>query len=265
MLSWFRFPVPQNQQVILYFCPVGKLKELYKRNIYGIIGTLVFHILLFSLFLLADVEMKGILQEEEVLIELPELLPEEKQETPEEQDIEPISNETSAQLSETQSSQTTVASNKLAKNDKFFDENYMKELDDAQKLVTDVNNQLSKEKVNLEDIKMPVRTTEGMNPDSIGNSVYTGESNIVYYLENRYHQSLPIPIYLTKQGGKIIVDISVNRQGRVIFAEPQKTSGIRDEQLYMYAKAAASRTIFNVDPNAPEPQKGTIHYTFVAQ
>lgn len=249
---------------------MGKFYETYKRNIYGVIGTLVFHILLITVFLLADIERKGNLQEEELLIELPELIaepeiPEEEQEKQELQENESKPNEASSPLSEPQNNQTNAASNRLAQNDKFFDEDYMKEVEDAKKLVSDVNNQLAKEKVNLEDIKMPVRSTEGMNPDSIGNSVYTGESNIVYYLEKRYHRSLPIPVYLTKRGGKIIVDISVDRQGRVISAEPQKTPGINDEQLYMYAKAAASRTVFNSDPKAPEPQRGTIHYTFVSQ
>ncbi len=249
---------------------MGKLYKIYKRNIYGIIGTLVFHILLFSVFLLADVERKGNLQEEELLIELPELItepeiPKEELETQEQQESEPVSNEASAPLSETQNNQTNVASNKLAQNDDFFDDDYLNEVEDAKQLVSDVNNQLSKEKVNFEDIKMPVRTTEGMNPDSIGNTVYTGESNIVYYLENRFHRSLPIPVYLTKQGGKVVVDITVNRQGKVIEAEPQKANNIQNEQLYMYAKAAALRTVFNIDLNATDPQHGTIHYTFVAQ
>ena len=230
----------------------------------------MFHILLIAIFLVAGIEKKGNLQEEELLIELPELMadqviPEEEQEEQEMMEKEATPNEASSPQSETQSSRTNIASNRLAQNDKFFDDDYMKEVEDAQKLVSDVNSQLSKEKVKLEDIKMPVRTTEGMNPDSIGNSVYTGESNIVYYLENRFHRSLPIPVYLTKRGGKIIVDITVDRQGRVTSAEPQKSPGINDEQLYLYAKAAASRTVFNSDPKAPEPQRGTIHYTFVPQ
>jgi hypothetical protein len=104
-----------------------------------------------------------------------------------------------------------------------------------------------------------------MDRDSIENVVYTGESNIVYYLENRYHVSLPIPVYLTQSGGLIVVDIAVNRQGRVIEAEPRENPSIRDDQIYLYAKAAATRTIFNADPDAPNPQKGTIHYTFVPQ
>ena len=73
----------------------------------------------------------------------------------------------------------------------------------------------------MDDIKMPVETTEGMNPDSIKNIIYTGESNIVYYLENRYHLSLPIPVYLTQGGGKIIIEIVVDRQGKVIQATPK--------------------------------------------
>lgn len=214
--------------------------------------------------------MKGDFQEEELFIELPELMIEEEeleeeQEIQEQQESQPTSNEASSALAEEQSNRTTLPSNRIAQNDKFFDEDYMQEVEDAKKLVSNVNNQLAKEKTDWEDIKMPVRINERVNPDSIGNEVYTGDSNIIYYLEGRVHQSLPIPVYLTRYGGKVVVDIVVNRRGTVISAEPQKSSSIRNEQLYLYAKAAASRTIFNADPNAPEPQKGTIHYTFVPQ
>lgn len=211
--------------------------------------------------------MKGTVQEEELLIEFPDLLPEPEieEEVADQQEGEPLTNEASSPLTETQSNRTNIASNRLAQTEEFFDEDYMREVEAAKQLVSDVNNQLSKEKVNLEDIEMPVQTTEGMDPDSIENVVYTGESNIVYYLENRYHLSLPIPVYLTQSGGLIVVDIVVNRQGRVTEAEPRNNPSIRDDQIYLYAKAAASRTIFNADPDAPNPQKGTIYYTFVAQ
>jgi len=147
----------------------------------------------------------------------------------------------------------------------FFDDDYLKELNDAKKLASNVNDQLAKEKVKLEDIKMPVETTEGMNPDSIKNIVYSGESNIVYYLENRYHTSLPIPIYLAQGGGKVIIEITVDQNGKVIQAKLQSGQRIKDEQLINYATSAALQTLFNADSNAPSPQKGTIHYNFVAQ
>lgn len=245
---------------------MGKLYKIYKRNVYGVMGTLIFHILLVSLFLLADIDKKGTVQEEELLIEFPDLLPEpETEEETAEQESEPLTNEISSPLSESQSNRTNIASNPLAKTDEFFDNDYMREVEAARQLVSDVNNQLSKEAVNLDDIEMPVNTTEGQDPETIENVVYTGESNIVYYLENRYHVRLPIPVYLAQSGGIIIVDIAVNREGRVIEAEPRKNPAVRDDQIYLYAKAAASRTVFNADPDAPNPQRGTIHYTFVAQ
>lgn len=246
---------------------MGKLYKIYKRNIYGVIGTLVFHIMLFSVFLLAEVDMKGSFREEELLIEFPDLLPEEEiyEDEPAQDESEPLPSEASVASQETQSSRTNIASNRLSQEDEFFDEDYLREVEAARQLVSDVNNQLAKEPVKLEDIQMPVQTTEGMNPDSIKNVIYTGESNIVYYLENRYHVRLPIPVYLAQGGGLVVVDIAVNRQGKVIQAEPRSNPAIRDEQIYLYAKAAASRTIFNADPSAPEPQKGTIHYTFIAQ
>lgn len=231
-------------------------------------GTLVFHILVVMFFLLADVDMKGSTKEEALLIEFPDILPEleeniEKQETESSDEI-PVDNSES-------SNRTNAASNKLASTnittsaEEFFDDEYLKEIEAAKKLSSDVRNQLSKEIVDINDIKMPVETTEGMEPDSIKNVIYIGESNIVYYLENRYHQSLPIPVYLSQGGGKVIVDIVVNKQGRVVEAIPQKNRNIREEQTFFYAKAAALRTVFNSDPTAPKSQKGSIHYTFIAQ
>lgn len=246
---------------------MGRMYKIYKRNIYGVMGTLVFHILLVSAFLLAEVDMKGTIREEALLIEFPDL-PAEPENILKEEDQyerEAMPNEASSPLSETQSSRTNRASNRLAQNDKFFDEEYLREVEAARQLVSNVNRQLSKETVNLDDIKMPVQTTEGMNPDSIENVIYTGESNIVYYLENRYHVSLPIPVYLAQGGGTVIVDIAVNRQGQVVQAEPRRNPAVHDEQIFVYAATAARRTLFNADQNAPNPQKGTIHYTFVAQ
>lgn len=246
---------------------MSKFGNFYKRNIYGVIGTLLFHILLFSAFLLAEVDMKGNVREEELLIEFPDILPEPEEVVPEEQNEqqEEMPNDPSTRSSENNNRTTNIASNKLATNEEFFDKEYLQEIEAAKKLVSDVNNQLSKEIVDMEDIKMPVETTEGMNPDSIKNVIYSGESNIVYYLENRYHLSLPIPVYLAQGGGKVIVDIVVNRNGQVVQATVRKNNSIRDEQVFLYAEYAASRTVFNADEKAPNLQKGTIHYTFVAQ
>jgi len=246
---------------------VNKLFKIYQRNIYGVIGTLVFHILLIAAFLLAEVDMKGNIKEEPLVIEFPDILPEEEEIVQEEEKTEDLT----TPVNRTTNNLTNEASNRLSdrnntkSSDKFFDDEYLKEVNEAKNLVSDVNNQLAKEKVNIDDIKMPVETTEGMDPDSIKNSIYTGESNIVYYLENRYHLSLPIPVYLAQGGGKIVIDIVVDRNGKVTQATPKPDKMIRDEQIIIYARTAALRTMFNSDPQAPAAQKGTIHYTFIAQ
>lgn len=244
-----------------------RIGELYRRNIYGVIGTLVFHILLFSTFLLADVDIKGNVKEEEIIIEFPEEMFEPELNEPETQE----ENKQEIPPEQNTNTRTNIASNQSAtenittSTDDFFDEDYLKEVEAAKKLVSNVNENLAKEVIDLSDIKMPVETTEGMDRDSIKNIIYAGESNIIYYLENRYHISLPVPVYLSQGGGTVVVDIVVNRQGKVVDAVPRANSSIRDKQIYAYAREAAIRTIFNSDNTAPAAQNGTIKYTFVAQ
>lgn len=240
------------------------LVEIYRQNIYGVMGTLVFHILLFGIFLLTNLDIKRNMTEESIIIEFPEVV----------EDIKELREDIVKENSNSPDNLTNLASNRLSaktqtsavSNDKFFDNDYQNELKDAQNLVANVNKQLAKEKVKIEDIKMPVQTVEeGKNPDSVKNVIYTGESNIVYYLENRYHTSLPIPIYLSQGGGKVIVDIFVDRSGNVIKAMPRNDSKIKDEMTYLYARIAAERTKFNADQSAPAQQKGSIHYNFKSQ
>lgn len=233
-------------------------------------GTLVFHILIVLVFVLADVDKKGNIKEEEIFIEFPDLPSIEEPEQQVEEET-PLENQEDMRSEQSINNRTNVASNRLASNnvtassEEFFDDEYLKELEAAKQLVSDVNNQISKEIIDIEDIKMPVETTEGMDPDSIKNVIYVGESNIVYYLENRYHVSLQNPLYLAQGGGQVIVDIVVDQKGKVVNAVPRKNKSIRDEQIFLYAKAAALGTIFNFDQTAPASQKGTIHYTFIAQ
>ncbi len=241
---------------------MATLKETYKNNIYGVMGTLVFHILLVLSFLVADIDKKGQIKEEPIIIEFPEEVFEEI----EEETVQEEENSNTPSNNQVQpNKRTNKASNMDLSNDRFFDDDYLKELESARKLVADVSDQLNKKSINIEDIKMPVETTERMDPDSIKNVIYSGESNIRYFLENRYHVSLPKPIYLAQGGGEVVVDIAVNRRGVVVKSQAQKNASVNDSQIYRYAQLAASNTLFNADNSAPELQKGTIVYVFIAQ
>lgn len=238
-----------------------RLLLLYRRNIYGVMGTLLFHIMIVALFILAEMDLKREMVEDAILIEFP-VVPEEElpaeaaQAEQQSSSAEPVTNTPSA---------ATRLPGQVARRESFFDEAYQQEIDQARRLVSDVSNQLSKEIPDLSKIRMPEQITEGMDRDSIKNVIFTGDSNIEYHLDNRYHLRLPYPIYLARGGGTVIVDIEVNRQGRVITATPRRNSVVTDEQIYYYAQAAAQRTLFNADNLAPNPQRGTIRYTFKAQ
>ena len=61
-----------------------------------------------------------------------------------------------------------------------------------------------------------------------------------------------------------MVEVSVDRSGKVIEAIPGiKGSSTLDEYLLKAAKEAALNAQFEIKPNAPFVQKGTITYNFV--
>ena len=76
--------------------------------------------------------------------------------------------------------------------------------------------------------------------------------------------SLYKPAYLAKEGGYVIVEVRVDRNGTVKSAVVKESS---NSALNEVARKAAlnSGTLFNIDSNAPVSNVGTITYTFVSQ
>lgn len=107
---------------------------------------------------------------------------------------------------------------------------------------------------------------EEEKPENEENRIYTGPTNITYTLENRRHIDIPVPVYLCEGGGTVEVEITVNQKGYVTNANvlsPEKTS---NEICFSNAAREASlNSRFNPDINAPERQRGTITFHFVAQ
>ena len=244
-----------------------KLKSLYKKHIYGVMGTLVFHILLLCVFLLSGIKVKKEIKEKPITIEI---LPEKKVSANVEKKTiagQRKNNFTNIPSNDDREENAKKSSQYIGNFQKPSnkDEELTKEINAAKALVSDVNNQLSKKVPDIKSFKMPERTTKGMDPKSISNTIYSGKSNIHYLLKNRYHVRLPIPVYLAKGGGIIIVEIWVDQQGNVIKATVRENEKIKDVMLPSYARQAAIKTLFNEDFNAPSPQHGTITYTFVPQ
>jgi len=92
----------------------------------------------------------------------------------------------------------------------------------------------------------------------------TGNSGISYSLQGRGSQKLPHPKYDYQGEGRVVVEVSVDRTGKVIQAVPGvKGSSTLDDYLLKVAKDAAMEATFEVKADAPVVQKGTITYTFI--
>lgn len=91
-----------------------------------------------------------------------------------------------------------------------------------------------------------------------------GNSGISYDLQGRGFQKLPLPKYEYQGEGRVVVEVSVDRSGKVVQAIPGiKGSTTLDEYLLKVAKEAAMAAEFKVKADAPVIQKGTITYNFI--
>ncbi|MBU0763888.1 MAG: TonB family protein, partial [Bacteroidetes bacterium] len=102
------------------------------------------------------------------------------------------------------------------------------------------------------------------SPNYEGSNI-PGGSGIAYNLSGRTG-NLPKPQYTSKEQGKVVVEIKVDRYGKVINAVPgAKGSTTHDKALWEAAKKAALNAKFNKKLDASEYQIGTITYTFILQ
>jgi colicin import membrane protein len=91
-----------------------------------------------------------------------------------------------------------------------------------------------------------------------------GTKGISYDLAGRGVQKLPLPEYNYQGEGRVVVEVSVDRSGKVTQAVPGiRGSNTLDEYLLKVAKDAALKSQFDASPDAPLIQKGTITYNFI--
>jgi TonB family protein len=89
---------------------------------------------------------------------------------------------------------------------------------------------------------------------------------INYNLGGRSALSLPKPDYLKQKQGIVVVQVTVDKQGNVTKAVPgAKGTTTLDNDLLKAAEKAALVAKFDVSPNAPAYQTGTITYIFKLQ
>lgn len=106
--------------------------------------------------------------------------------------------------------------------------------------------------------------TGAVDSQNRGDGSGPGDKGISYDLQGRGFQKLPLPKYDYQGEGKVVVEVSVDRSGKVIQAIPGiKGSNTLDEYLLRVAKEAALEAQFEAKPDAPLVQKGSITYNFI--
>ena len=95
---------------------------------------------------------------------------------------------------------------------------------------------------------------------------YSGGVTVSYSFTKptRNHRDLYVPAYRSKGSGVVIVNVWLDRSGKVTKA---RIASSTNKELNTLALEAAQnlRTIFREDTSAPKSQQGTITYTFVGQ
>ncbi|MFI3331118.1 MAG: hypothetical protein R3Y38_04875 [Rikenellaceae bacterium] len=74
-----------------------------------------------------------------------------------------------------------------------------------------------------------------------------------------------VPAYMCEGGGMVVLEATLNTNGRVVSAVPTKRSTTTDNCMLQEAISAAKSSRFDVNSSAPERHKGEITYIFIPQ
>ena len=234
------------------------MKILLSDNINGILGTILFHLVLVLLFLLVkvgDVRRKQMeyypIEFEEEMVDIEEIIKE----------IESMRAEIPSLEDEVRRNIALNVADKI--NDQISTEKYIEEL--KEELGIENLEQYLDRSLPDNNISYSEDQEVDENEESDSDEEYSGPTNVTYFLENRFKKYLPIPVYTCKGGGLVRVDIIVNQKGRVISTSISPESDTREQCLLETALKYAVRTKFNTDYNADPRQNGYIMYQFIPQ
>jgi hypothetical protein len=235
------------------------VRILLSDNINGILGTIIFHLILILFFLLVkvgDVRRKQMeyipIEFEEELVDIDELIKE----------IETMRAEIPMLEEEVRRNIALNVADKI--NDQISTEKYIEELKEELG-IENLEQYLDRNLPDDENISYSEEQKDEENEVSDSDEDYSGPTNVTYFLENRFKKYLPIPVYTCKGGGLVKVDIVVNQKGKVISTSVSQESDTREQCLLETALKYAARTRFNTDYNADPRQNGYITYQFIPQ
>ena len=244
------------------------LLDWLKEHRHGVMGTVIFHLVLAIFLVCVGISRLDSQQRMEIEIDMPEpeIVQQKQEEQKKKEQIlqQSADEEVNEMLRSLAVNEDAVKRNAETQPHERVEE-YIEQIQEEIDSDYGGRYRANKNKHYKEDSIRVQRDKKERMLDSLQSTVYVGKSSVSYNIKGRYKTYLPIPVYKCEFGGKIVVAVVVNRQGRVIKAEVVDTESNKDDSLREVAVDAALKSEFNVDEKAPERQTGTITYNFVKQ
>ena len=244
------------------------LLDWLKEHRHGVMGTVIFHLVLAIFLVCVGISRLDSQQRMEIEIDMPEpeIVQQKQEEQKKKEQIlqQSADEEVNEMLRSLAVNEDAVKKNAETQPHERVEE-YIEQIQEEIDSDYGGRYRANKNKHYKEDSIRVQRDKKERMLDSLQSTVYVGKSSVSYNIKGRYKTYLPIPVYKCEFGGKIVVAVVVNRQGRVIKAEVVDAESNKDDSLREVAVDAALKSEFNVDEKAPERQTGTIMYNFVKQ
>lgn len=241
-----------------------------KKNIYGVMGTIIVHLIVAIIFLLVKLSSDFKYLDDGILIDLASI----QEEIADLQDkVQQADNNKDMSFDDFHD----IAVNEASQSEVKFDINeYIDVIKDEMIAKGDLTEDnfidRAKEEQNAEgdlqylEEKTDVNENQDDNTVSKMESDYRGPTRISYFLKDRFKVKLPIPIYTCPDGGSVTVEITVDTNGKVIDADVKAVESNTDDYcLKEAALKAAKKSTFTYNEDSPSEQKGTITYIFTSQ
>ncbi len=240
----------------------------YHRNLYGILGTIIVHLVLAILFMLIKLSTERKNYESYLLIDLEPTV---------EEILEKLSSidlpQNAKDISVNNYMNIAVNMSDMPEEEFNVDE-YIEQLKNEmiEEGDLDENNFIDQWNKADKDATLEYIDNDVLNKDKQERpesqemaANYRGPTRVYYELKNRFHTKLPLPIYKCEHGGKVVLEIIVGPDGRLTKATvlPEESSS-DDNCLHEAALSAALSSRFN-PVNDAVLQKGSITYIFATQ
>lgn len=257
---------------------INEWKAFFERHREGVLGTVIFHLLLLIVLVSVGISRERERQVMEVVMDLPteEETEQARAERERKEEMEQRTTEgevermlRSLAVNEEESRETSMAEGNERERVEEYIRELERELEEGRKARGETdkgNGEMTLARGEREaDSLAYERTRRERELDSLRSTVYAGRSSVTYRLEGRHKVVLPIPVFKCEFGGRVVVAVTVDREGRVTRAEVVERESKVDDCLRTVAVEAARESVFNAKEDAPERQEGTITYNFVKQ